>query len=249
MKKYLKAKKKKSRPYQICVRCVMDTSDPWIEFDEKGICNHCKAYSVKSFKSGDSIKDKKEDLQEMFDGIKKLRDKNTKYDVAIGISGGVDSSYVTYLANQAGLKVLAIHMDNCWDTTTAIKNINNLISLKNVDYYCEVLNWSNFKSSQRILIESGLPDIELPTDSAIAAVISRAAVKHGIKTILSGGNYANEGILPTAWMYNPKDSLFIKSIFKKAGKSTAIFKAFKFGLRDDLKFRFFQIRIITQFFV
>ncbi len=238
MKKYLKNKTKKIRPYQICVRCVMDTSDPWIEFDSKGVCNHCKAYSQKNFKSEDSIKEKKEDLEEMFDGIKKLRDKKTKYDVAIGISGGVDSSYVTYLANKAGLKVLAIHMDNCWDTATAIKNINNLISLKNVDYYCEVVNWKNFKSSQRILIESGLPDIELPTDSAITAVISRVAVKHGIKTILSGGNYSSEGILPSAWMYNPKDSLFIRSIFKKAGKSTAIFKAFKFGLRDDFKFRF-----------
>ena len=238
MNKYFKTKKEKKRTYQICVRCVMDTSDPWIEFDSKGICNHCKAYSEKSFKTEDSIKEKKEDLEEMFDEIKKLRDKKTKYDVAIGISGGVDSSYVTYLANQAGLKVLAIHMDNCWDTATAIKNINNLIALKNVDYHCEVLNWENFKSSQRILIESGLPDIELPTDSAITAVISRVAVKYGIKTILSGGNYSSEGILPAAWMYNPKDSLFIKSIFKKAGKSTTIFKEFKFSFRDDFKFRF-----------
>ena len=239
MNKYLKTKNKNSRPYQICVRCVMDTSDPWIEFDSKGICNHCKDYSEKIFNSKDSIK-KNEDLEEMFDGIKKLRNKKTKYDVAIGISGGVDSSYVTYLANKAGLKVLAIHMDNCWDTPTAIKNINNLISLKNVEYHCEVLNWENFKNSQRTLIESGLPDIELPTDSAITAVISRVAVKHGIKTILSGGNFSSEGILPAAWMYNPKDSLFIKSIFKKAGVSTAIFKAFKFGLRDDFKFRFFH---------
>ena len=218
----------------------MDTTDPWIEFDSKGICNHCKSYSQKIFKSKGSINEKKENLDEMFDGIKKLRDKNTKYDVAIGISGGVDSSYVTYLADKAGLKVLAIHMDNCWDTATAIKNINNLISLKNVDYYCEVVNWRNFKSSQRVLIESGLPDIELPTDSAITAIISRVAVKHKIKTILSGGNYSSEGILPSAWMYNPKDSLFVKSIFKKAGKSTDIFKEFKYGLRDDLKYRFFH---------
>ncbi len=237
MNKFLKTNSTKNRPYQICVRCVMDTSDPWIEFDSKGICNHCKAYSEKIFNSDDSKKNN-EDLVDMFDGIKKLRNKKTKYDVAIGISGGVDSSYVTYLANQAGLKILAIHMDNCWDTPTAIKNINNLISLKNVEYHCEVLDWNNFKTSQRTLIESGLPDIELPTDSAIAAVISRVSVKYGIKTILSGGNYSSEGILPAAWMYNPKDSLFIKSIFKNAGKSNAIFKEFKFGLRDDFKFRF-----------
>ena len=87
----------------------------------------------------------------------------------------------TNLAHKAGLKILAIHTDNCWDTPSAIKNINNLISLKNVDYRCEVLNWNNFKRVQKIFIESGLPDIELPTDSAIQAVISRTAIKNGVK--------------------------------------------------------------------
>jgi len=228
----------KSRDYKICKRCVMDTTDPWIEFDSDGFCNHCKTYFEKRYKSKDSSFVNKESLEEMFNKIKNNRNKNSKYDVAIGISGGVDSSFVVYLANLAGLKVLAIHMDNCWDTPTAIENINNLISLENVDYCCEVLNWNNFKSVQRILLESGLPDIELPTDSAITAVLSRTAVKYDIKIILSGGNNSSEGILPSAWMYNTKDSLFIESIFKKAGQSTEVFKDFKYGFRDDLKYRF-----------
>ena len=144
---------------------------------------------------------------------------NSKYDVAVGLSGGVDSCTTAYLAQKAGLRVLAVHMDNCWDTPVAVQNINKLISLENVDYCCEVLDWNKFRSIQRILIESGLPDIELPTDSAIAAVLARKAVQYGVKTILSGGNNSSEGILPSAWMYNTKDSLFIKSIFQKAGKS------------------------------
>ena len=224
------------RKYQICKRCVMDTTDPWIEFDSEGICNHCKNYLAKNYLYQE--KNKKESLEEMFERIKRNNKSNSIYDVAIGISGGVDSSYTLYLAQKAGLKILAIHMDNCWDTPIAIKNINNLIALKNVDYCCEVLNWNNFKNVQRTFIESGLPDIELPTDSAIAAVISRQAVKHGVKTILSGGNNSNEGILPSCWMYNPKDSLFINSIFKKANKSSHIFKSFKYSFRDDFKYRF-----------
>ncbi len=230
----------KKRSYQICKRCVMDTTDPWIEFDSDGICNHCKTYYKKRYIPDDCIKNTNNtSLEEMFKEIKNNRKNDYKYDVAIGISGGVDSSYVVYLANKAGLKILAVHMDNCWDTPVAVQNINNLISLENVDYCCEVLKWNEFRNIQRILIESGLPDIELPTDSAISAVLARKAVQYGIRTILSGGNNSSEGILPSAWMYNTKDSLFIKSIFKKAGKSTDLFKSVKYGFRDDCKYRFF----------
>jgi len=228
------------RIYQICKRCVMDTTDPWIEFDANGICNHCKTYYEKRYMPNVSKKNiNNKSLEEMFKKIKDNRKDNCKYDVAIGISGGVDSSYVVYLANKAGLKILAVHMDNCWDTPIAIQNINKLISLENVDYCCEVLNWNKFRSIQRILIESGLPDIELPTDSAIAAVLARKAVQYGVKTILSGGNNSSEGILPSAWMYNTKDSIFIKSIFRKAGKSVDLFESVKYGFRDDFKYRFF----------
>ena len=234
-----KIKKGEKRPYQICKRCVMDTSDPWIEFDSDGICNHCKTYFKKRFMPIKADKINKKSLEDLFKEIKKNKKSKSKYDVVTGISGGTDSSYVTYLAHKAGLKVLAVHVDNCWDTPTAIKNINKLISLDNVDYCSEVLNWNTFKNVQKIFIESGLPDIELPTDSALAAVIPRTAVKYGVKAILSGGNYSSEGILPSSWMYNPKDSLFLKSIFRESGKSFNLFERIHFGFRDDMKYRFF----------
>ena len=231
-----KIKKVAKRPYQICKRCVMDTSDPWIEFDSDGICNHCKTYFEKRFMPIKADKINQKSLEDLFKEIKKNKKSKSKHDVVVGISGGTDSSYVTYLAHKAGLKVLAVHMDNCWDTPIAINNINKLISLDNVDYCSEVLNWNTFKNVQKIFIESGLPDIELPTDSALAAVIARTAVKYGVKTILSGGNYSSEGILPSSWMYNPKDSLFLKSIFRKSGKSFNLFERFHFGFRDDMKY-------------
>ena len=118
--------------------------------------------------------------------------------------------------------------------------------MKNVDYFCEVLDWNNFKNIQRVFLESGLPDIELPTDIAIISDISRIAVKYGINTILSGSNNSSEGILPSAWMYNPKDSLFIESIFRKAKKSPSVFKSIKYGIRDEIKYRFFhKLKIIS----
>ena len=101
------------RNYKICNRCVMDTSDPWIEFDNDGICNHCRNYFAKRFRSHE---EKNDSLKNIFESIKSNRKKDSKYDVAVGISGGVDSSYVLYLAQKAGLKILAIHIDNCWDT-------------------------------------------------------------------------------------------------------------------------------------
>ena len=234
------------RNYQICNRCVMDTSDPWITFNEEGFCNHCSDFLEKRLPSITNHNNDQSDLIRMFDEIKSKRKRVTTYDVLIGISGGVDSSYTLLLAQKAGLKILALHMDNGWDAPIAIKNINKLIRLKGVDYKCEVLDWNNFKKIQRSFIESGLPDIELPTDIAIQSSINRFAIKYKIKTILAGGNISNEGILPSSWMYNPRDSFFAGSVIKKYGEDLSIFKPIKYGFRDELAHRLFH-RIKTLY--
>lgn len=225
------------RRYKICSRCVMDTSDRWIKFDKQGVCNHCKEFlnirvPMTNIKNTD-----KNVLKNMFEDIKNNNRSKGTHDVLIGVSGGTDSSTTVLLAKEAGLKILAVHMDNGWDTPVAIKNINKLISLANVDYECEVLNWNNFRDLQRSFIESGLPDIEFPTDIAIPAVINRIAIKYGIKTILSGGNLANEGILPGSWMYSARDTLFAESVIKNSGYKTSSYKEIKFGFRDELAHR------------
>ena len=233
------------RKYQICTRCVMDTSDPWIKFDKKGICNHCKEFiNVSVPKTNIKSKDKNA-LQVMFDNIKNKRKRESSHDVLIGISGGTDSSTAVVLAKEAGLKILAVHMDNGWDTPIAIKNINKLISFTDVDYESEVLNWNNFRELQRSFIESGLPDIEFPTDIAIPAVLNRVAIKYGIKTILSGGNVSNEGISPQSWMYSARDTRFAESVIRNSGYCVSSYKEIKFGFRDELAHRlFYKIRTL-----
>ena len=224
----------------------MDTSDKWIEFDSDGICNHCKDYLEKRVKNNSYQGEDTNGLKNLFSNIKKNRKRNSKYDVVVGLSGGVDSCTTAYLAQKAGLRVLAVHMDNCWDSPIASHNINKLIALPGIDYHCEVLDWNNFKHIQRIWIESGVPDIETPTDSAIGIVVLRIAAKYNIQTILSGGNISNEGILPSSWMYNSRDSLYINSIIRRAGESISIFSDIKFGLRQEIYYRF--IRRIKTFY-
>lgn len=241
MQKKLKLESKPSlRNYQICNRCVMDTSDRWIVFDSNGVCNHCKDYLEKRVKNSSYQGEDTIGLDTMFNNIKEKRKNNSKYDVVVGLSGGVDSCTTAYLAQKSGLRVLAVHMDNCWDSPIASHNIKKLISLPRIDYHCEVLDWNNFKQIQRIWIEAGVPDIETPTDSAIGIIVWKIAAQNNIRIILSGGNISNEGILPSSWMYNSRDSLYINSVIRKAGKSKSIFSDIKFGLRQEIYYRFYR---------
>lgn len=227
-----------TRQYQICNKCVMDTSDLWIEFDDDGVCNHCRAFEQKYSLRVSTNLANDSSLNDLFNVIRS-RTKNSKYDVLVGISGGTDSSYAIYLAAKAGLRVLAVHMDNGWDTASALHNVYQLIQLPNVDYISYVLDWNKFRSIQRAFLESGVPDIELPTDIAILKAQFLTARKFGIKSILTGGNVANEGILPSSWMYNPRDMRYSESILKSTGLSPSIFDFLRFGFRDEAYHRVF----------
>lgn len=230
------------RPYQICSRCVMDTSDPWIRFDHHGHCNHCRDFltnrlAVTAYRDPQLLSLGTQRLEGLFDGLRRQRSLAATHDVLVGVSGGVDSSYVAWLAQQAGLRVLAVHMDNGWDTPIALQNVWSLVQLPGVDYKAEVLHWNHFKAVQRAFIAAGVPDIELPTDIAIQAVLHRVAARHGIRTILSGGNISNEGILPTSWMYNPRDSRYAEAIVAAAGLEQRLYDPLKFGFRQELRAR------------
>jgi hypothetical protein len=226
----------------------MDTSDPWIVFDRQGRCNHCidfleRRLSVTAYSTTDKIPSKSDRLECLWASIPR---NSGLYDVVVGVSGGVDSSSVALLAHEAGLRVLAVHLDNGWDTPIALQNVLQLVELPGITYEAEVLNWNRFKAMQRAFIDAGVPDIELPTDIAIQAALHRAAVRHGIRTILSGGNIANEGILPLCWMYNPRDSLYAESILRQAGLPPVFYAPLKFGFRKELRCRL-QHRIRTLY--
>ena len=205
------------REYQICTRCVLDTSDPFITFNKEGHCNHCTDYfnRIKNLTYRGEISDKI--LAEMVSEIKQSG-KGKKYDCVVGISGGVDSCYVVYKMKELGLNPLAVHMDNGWNSEIAAQNIHSVCKKMGVNYESFVLNWREFKDLQLSFLKSSIVELEIPTDIAIQGALHQTAAKHNIKYIISGGNYATEGLLPESWFYNPKDSKLLKAIQQQFGK-------------------------------
>jgi hypothetical protein len=219
----------------------MDTSDPWIRFNRLGVCQHCSDFlarrvAVTAYQHSPQQQDSS-GLEVLFEAIRAQPDNGASHDVLVGVSGGVDSSTVALLAQQAGLRVLAVHMDNGWDTPIAIQNVFQLLQLPGIDYKAQVLDWNSFKAVQRAFIDVGVPDIELPTDIAIQAALHRVAQQHGIRTILSGGNIASEGILPAAWLYNARDSRYALAVLRQAGVSARLYQPINFGFRRELRAR------------
>jgi N-acetyl sugar amidotransferase len=205
------------RTYQQCLRCVMDTSDPLIGFDENGFCNHCTDY----FKKWPQVMHFGEQGEaELEKAIEKARNsgRNKKYDVIIGLSGGMDSSYVAYNAKKYGLRILAVHLDNGWNSELSVNNIEKCISYLGADLYTHVIDWNEFKNLQIAYLKAGVIDIEALTDHAIRSIILKLTAKYGIEYNLSGSNFVTEGILPTAWVYNKLDYKNIKSINARFGE-------------------------------
>jgi N-acetyl sugar amidotransferase len=205
--------------YQICTRCVMDTSDPDIVFDGNGVCNHCTG-AIEQLKQppyGLPPKEKEAALQQLIADVKKAG-KGKKYDCIIGLSGGVDSSYLAYLVKQWGLHPLAIHVDNGWDSEQSVRNIENICKILDIDLYTNVLNWEEFKDLQLAFLKASTPDSEIPTDNILTEVLYQVAKKYKAKYILSGCNSSSESILPKAWSQGHHDSVYIRGLYKAFGK-------------------------------
>lgn len=191
----------------------MDTSDPEIIFDNKGICNHCR-----DFKKRLDRLPSKEILQKEIEKIK-IKAKDKKYDCIIGLSGGVDSSMVAYLVvKKYGLRPLAVHLDNGWDSEAAVRNIENIVKILNINFYTHVINWEEFKDLQISFLKASVANIEVPTDHAIVASLYNIAAKVGVEYIIQGGNLNSEGIMPSIWGYDARDLKNLKAIHKKFGK-------------------------------
>jgi len=219
----------------------MDTSDPDIIFDENGFCNHCTK-AVKKLNEVYFIDPdlKKKKLDE-FVGKIKAEGKNKKYDCIIGLSGGVDSSYLAYKVVELGLRPLAVHLDNGWNSELAVKNIENIVKKLNIDLITYVIDWEEFKDLQISYIKASVIDLEVLTDNAIAVTTYRIMKKYRLKYFIIGFNLATESIMPTSWMYSPKyDSLNIKSIYKKFGNKIKLKTYPMMSLKDYIKYRFYD---------
>ena len=201
----------------------MDTSDPHIVFDEKGICNHCKSFDEKLKLLPLDESAKKTALEKVVAKIK-ADGKGKEYDCISGVSGGVDSTYLTYMLKQLGLRTLIVHVDNGWNSELAVNNIENLIKNTGFDLYTKVLNWEEFRQLQLAYLKASVIDLEALTDHAIYATLMNVAAKEKIKYIINGSNFATEGILPLSWRYDEKltDDVNIKAIYKMFGKGKLI---------------------------
>jgi len=207
-----------NRHYQICANCVMDTSAIEIIFDEKGVCNFCRDFEVLANKT--IWRPLEIRLNELKESIIKIKDlgKFDKYDCLIGLSGGVDSSFLCYWAKQEGLRPLVVHFDNGWNSELATINIERIIQKTGFDLYTYVINWEDFKDLQLSYIKASVIDIEVPTDQLIFASLYRIARKFKVKSIINGNNISSEAILPCSWIYADKlDIVNLTSIHKQFG--------------------------------
>lgn len=204
--------------YQICTRCIMDTSDAEIVFDKKGICNHCHTYDQLNQSLGYRYPESDQELDQIVRKIK-AHGKGKKYDCVLGISGGVDSAYLAHLASRLGLRVLAIHIDAGWNSKIAVENIKKLCEALKIDLHTVVIDWETMKELQRAYMFSGLVNIDVPQDHAFLAAVYACTKKYHLKYMLNGGNIATEGILPRSWVYDAKDYTNIKSVYQECGRN------------------------------
>jgi N-acetyl sugar amidotransferase len=196
--------------YQSCTKCIMDTTDPDISFDEMGVCNHCHQYAIRSKKE---IKGEKY-FQKI---INEIKDNNSR--CLIGLSGGTDSSMVAYLVKRAGLNPIGVSFDNGWDTETAKKNVQKLVEKLNIPLIEYKVDSEEFKDLQIAFLKASVPNAEIPTDHGIVSLLYRLAAKKKIKYIIHGGNITTEAIMPKSWGHDAKDLKHLKAIHKKFGKT------------------------------
>ena len=205
-------------PFQICTNCVMDTTDSKIIFDENGMCDHCKDFYNDVSRKWYPNEVGRSKINKIAEKIKEDGAKRD-FDCILGISGGVDSSYMLHLAvKELGLRPLVFHVDGGWNSELAVHNIEALIDKLGLDLYTEVIDWEEMKDLQLAFFKSGVPHIDLPQDHAFIATLYNFADKYNVKYIMNGGNVSTECVRnPMEWLYYGTDMAQIKDIHNKFG--------------------------------
>lgn len=207
----------KSTDYKICSNCVMDTSDKQITFDESGICDHCQTFYRDIRPNWRTDEKGRFELDALVRKIK-ASGQGKDFDCIIGMSGGVDSSYLTYVATELGLRLLVFHVDAGWNSQEAVNNIEKVVDKLGLDLYTEVIDWQEMRDLQLAYFKSGVPHIDTPQDHAFFATLYKFAEQHNVKYILTGANLSTECIRnPIEWMYYQSDSIQLRDIHKKFG--------------------------------
>jgi N-acetyl sugar amidotransferase len=205
--------------HTICTNCVMDTSDTKITFDVNGVCDHCNTFHDHTVSNWHTDEKGQKELADLIEKIK-FEGKDKDFDCIIGMSGGIDSSYLTYVAKKKfGLRPLIFHVDAGWNSQEAVNNIEKLVDKLGLDLYTEVIDWEEMKDLQLSFFKSGVSHIDTPQDHSFFATMYKFAEKYGVKYILTGGNLSTECVRnPIEWMYYQSDSVQLRDIHKKFGK-------------------------------
>lgn len=209
---------KEQKDQQICINCVMDTSDPNIKFDEKGMCERCHQYYHDLLPKWNNGKGHEAELQAIVNKMKKAGE-GKPYDCLLGLSGGFDSSYMLHFAiKELGLRPLVFHVDAGWNLPVGVHNIEKMVKKLNVDLKIEKVNWEEEKDFQLAFFKSGVPHLDIPQDLAFVSVLDKYAVQHNTKYILNGGNISTEVIVnPSSWGYWGTDPIHNNDIIKQFG--------------------------------
>jgi N-acetyl sugar amidotransferase len=224
---------------QVCTECLMDTSDPSISFDMKGVCNYCNSFKHTSQLMGkipDGIKVWKETIEPTI-----LKSKKGKYDCVIGISGGIDSSYLAYLIkNKTVLSPLLVHVKNdIWDSDVSKRNLKRILDYTGFDIEYPSVKMNEYISLQRAYFYASVIDTDVPADYLIEAFIRKIAIKHKLQYILSGGNYFADAFMPYSWTYpNKLDRINMLNIYRLYGDGTPLTSFPVFGAYEYLKGRY-----------
>ncbi len=196
-----------------CTRCLYDETTSGISFDENGVCSYCTMCDEleTQYPTGD---DGWKKLEAIADEIKRAG-RGKKFDVAVGVSGGCDSSYMLYIAKKLGLRPLAVHYDNTWNSQIATENIHNVLKALDVELYTYVVDNEEYNDIIRSFLLAGVPEVDAATDIGLTTVLYMAAAKHGIRYIFNGHSFRTEGVSPLGWFY--VDGKYIQSVHRAFG--------------------------------
>jgi N-acetyl sugar amidotransferase len=207
-----------SAELRICTNCVMDTTDSMITFDSSGMCDHCRTFFRDVRPNWHPDERGHRELDSLVESIRSVG-RGKDFDCIIGMSGGIDSSYLTYVAKeQLGLRPLVFHVDAGWNSQEAVNNIERLVDKLGLDLYTEVIDWEEMRDLQLAFFKAGVPHIDTPQDHAFFATMYQFAEKYDVKYILTGANFSTECVRnPIEWMYYQSDSIQLKDIHARFG--------------------------------
>lgn len=201
---------------QVCTRCVMDTSDPEITFDDQGVCNHCHKFDNETRKLWFPNQEGKHKLEAIFSAIRQ-EGAGKEYDCIIGLSGGVDSSYLALVLKDHGLRPLVVHVDGGWNSELAVHNIEQIVKYCGYELFTHVVDWEEMRDLQLAYLKAGVANQDVPQDHIFFSTLYHFAVKNNIRYVISGGNIATEVVFPSSWHHSAMDAINLHAIHKRFG--------------------------------